>query len=287
MSLQRTLFSIAVLTTCLAAFAATTSAQGLRLYQEMSPPERASFISEQARRIGQQMSGNAYEFTPAFEAEIEKAVEDYAARIGRGGRGAIQSGDRSGGLGRSDLRAVFERGRAHAPLLIGAFRARNLSPLMGLYLPLIESEYRNAPALNAAGAVGMFQFLPRTGELYGLSPQELLDVEKSADAAARYLSDSLARFKDDAMKEALALLSFNRGRQKIVRDLQLVGKDDAGRRCAICALTAARTQLDETFQKESVHYVPGFFAAAIIGENPQAFGLSLRPLSSYEATAAP
>jgi hypothetical protein len=107
-------------------------------------------------------------------------------------------------------------------------------------------------------------------------------VEKSADAAARYITDGLKQFKDDPMKEALALLSYNRGRPGTARDLQLV-VDDQTKQCSICALTAARDRLDETFQKENVYYVPRFFAAAIIGENPQAFGLQLQPLSSHEA----
>jgi hypothetical protein len=41
--------------------------------------------------------------------------------------------------------------------------------------------------------------------------------------------------------------------------------------------------LDKTFRSESVYYVPRFFAGAIIGENPQAFGLQTRPLSSLES----
>jgi hypothetical protein len=47
-------------------------------------------------------------------------------------------------------------------------------------------------------------------------------------------------------------------------------------------LTAARTKLDKAFQHESVHYVPRFFAVAIIGENPQVFDLQMQPLSSFE-----
>jgi membrane-bound lytic murein transglycosylase D len=128
----------------------------------------------------------------------------------------------------------------------------------------------------------MFQFLPKTGQRYGLTSQDLLDVEKSANAAARYIADNLKQFKDDPMKEALALLAYNRGEGKTASALQLV-LDDQNRRCSICALTAASSRLDEMFQKENVHYVPNFLAAAIIGENPQAFGLQQQPLSSYEA----
>ena len=79
----------------------------------------------------------------------------------------------------------------------------------------------------------------------------------------------------------MRLLSYNRGSQNTQRDLELV-LDGQNKDCSICALTAARTKLDKTFQDEGVHYVPRFFAAAIIGENPQVFDLQMQPLSSFE-----
>ena len=242
-----------------------------RLYQEMSPTEQANFVEEQARGIARQISGNEYQFTPAFEMEIQRSIDDYVKRIGN------NAGDRPG---KGELRHVFERGRTVAPTLIAIFRGRNVSPLVGLYLPFIESEYLTVPT-SSMGAVGMFQFMPATGRRYGLTRQELSNVEKSADAAARYISDSVSKFADDPMKEALALLAYNRGGEGVSRDLQLV-LDDQNRQCSICALTAARAKLDQTFQDENVYYVPRFFAAAIVGENPQTFGLHVQPLSSYE-----
>lgn len=240
-------------------------------YQQMSQDERAVFVREQARRIGRQMSGTEYEFTPEFEAVIQKFVDSYNKRIGNNG------GDQPW---RGDARYVFERGQTYASALSNAFKAHNISPLIGLYIPLIESEYVNLEAANEAGAIGMFQFLPKTGERYGLTRQELLDVEKSSRAAARYIADSLKQFKNDSMKEALALLSYNRGAPKVVSDLRAF-VNVQNKSCSICALTAASAMLDENFRKENVHYVPRFFAAAIIGENPQVFGLQLQPLSSY------
>jgi membrane-bound lytic murein transglycosylase D len=216
------------------------------------------------------MSGSEYEFTPAFERDIQKAVTQYAQRIGNG------DGDRSG---KTDLRIVLERGHAQAPTLIAAFRSRNVSPLIGLYLPWIESEYVNIEPPNSVAAVGMFQFLPATGERYGLSSQELLDVGKSADAAARYIAESMDMFRADPMKEALALLAYNRGSQRTARAMKVL-LNDQNKRCSICALTADRSKLDETFTHENTFYVPRFFAAAIIGENPQVFGLHIPPLSS-------
>ena len=242
------------------------------LYRQMSPSEQTTFVHDRAREIARQISGNEYEFSPAFEMEIQKHIDSYARRIGN------NRGERPG---KGDARLAFSRGSAFAPTLIAAFKARQLSPLIGLYLPMIESEYVILPAANPAGAIGMFQFLPATGKKYGLTTDELLSVEKSADAAARYIADSLGAFAGDPMKEALALLSYNRGRQNTKTDLELV-VDQSNKQCSICALTAAQAKLDKTFKEENVHYVPRFFAAAIIGENPQAFEIPQQPLSAFE-----
>ena len=238
-----------------------------KTYEAMSHEERGAFVGQQARRIARELSGSEYAFTPAFEEDIQKAVTRFATQVNK------HTGTRT-------LPAVFTRGQAEAPKLIAAFKARNVSPLIGLYIPWIESAYVNIQSPNSMGAIGMFQFVPKTGERYGLSAAELLDVEKSADAAARYITDSVEQFKGDAMKEALALLAYNRGGQRIARDLKLV-LNDQNKQCSICALTASRDKLDETFRSESGYYVPLFFAAAIIGENPQAFGLQGPPLSSH------
>jgi hypothetical protein len=126
----------------------------------------------------------------------------------------------------------------------------------------------------------MFQILPSTGERYGLAVDDLLDVAKSADAAARLIADGVQVFKGDPMKEALAVAAYNRGAQKTTRELKLL-VNDQNKQCSICALTADRSKKDEAFGSETVFYVPQFFAAAIIGENPQVFGLPGQPLSSH------
>jgi hypothetical protein len=252
--------------------AGTVTAQSGTLYQQMTLTQRAAFVTDKAREISRKMSGSDYEFTTAFEMEIQKAVDRYARRIGN------NAGDSPG---KGDARFIFERGQTVAPTLIRAFKAHNVSPLIGLYLPLIESEYINISSPNSMGAVGMFQFVPQTGANYGLSAEDLLNVDKSADAAARYIGDGLNTFSTDRMKEALALLAYNRGGTAVERDIAAL-VNDQNRGCSICALTEQRDKLDKTFRNESVYYVPSFFAAAIIGENPQAFGLSTPALSSLE-----
>jgi len=273
MKFKRTFLFLIALTICLGTMPKATRAthQTGATYQQMTQAERAAFVSERARRLAFQMSGRDYKFTPAFEAAIQRSVDMYVQRI---------SNNRGDQPGRGDARLIFERGQTFAPILSSSFKARNVSQLIGLYLPAVESEYVNIQSPNSAGATGLFQFLPKTGELYGLTSGDLLDVPKSADAAARYIADGIKKFDDDPMKEALALLAYNRGFNHVERDLATLVTTKT-RACSICALTDQAYKLDATFQNENVYYVPRFFAVAIIGENPQSFGLQTPPLSSF------
>lgn len=266
MKLQKLVLLIAAAMISVTMCSVNVSGQTDKTYQQMSRAERSAFVAAQARRIAREISGREYEFTAAFDEDIQQAVNNYTHRLGSSSK--------------RDVRVAFERIPAHAPTVMAPFRARNLSPLLGLYIPFVESEYVNIDSPNKMGAVGMFQFLPKTGERFGLSPLDLLDVAKSADAAAQYIAQSINFFKNDPMKEALALLAYNRGEHKTMRDLKFLAADQ-NKQCTICVLSADRSKLDETFRYENVFYVPRFFAAAIIGENPQAFGLQTQPLSSY------
>src|SRR5688572_30796608 len=271
MKLRRITFFVVAITACFAAAPGrVANAQSDKLYQQMTPAERTAFVSAKARSIAREMSGNDYQFTRDFEATIQKHVDSYVQRIGTGQPGR-------------DTRAIFERGQSSAPTINGVFKKHKISPLIGLYIPAIESAYINIQSPNEAGSLGMFQFTIKTGEQFGLTPTDLLDVEKSADAAAHYIARSMKKFKDDPMKEALAILAYNRGAGNVERDLALLVTAENGA-CSICVLTENSKRLDATFQNESVYYVPRFFAAAIIGENPQAFGLLTQPLSSFGAT---
>ena len=269
---QKPLMASLELVLVLIAFLFTSAAAQEKPYREMGAGERVNFVSDQARRLSRELTGEEYAFTPEYIVEIEKTVDYYANRISPEGRNEF---------GTHDVRLIFSRGSAVAPEVIKAFRARNLSPLYGLYIAAIESEFVNIRTPNENGAAGMFQFIPSTARQLGLTPDDVFDEGKSADAAARYIQNGLEKFGDESTKGALALLSYNRGSVAVEHDLK-VAITESNKSCSICALTAARSQLDKSFQSESVHYVPMFFAVAIVGENPDRFGLKTKPLSSLE-----
>jgi hypothetical protein len=78
----------------------------------------------------------------------------------------------------------------------------------------------------------------------------------------------------------LVLLSYNRGTNGVLDALRLLRETDRNYERNFWTLFANRDRLDETFRQESANYVPGFFAVAIIGENPEVFEIGTPPLSS-------
>ena len=85
------------------------------------------------------------------------------------------------------------------------------------------------------------------------------------------------------MGNALALAAYNMGSKGIREYLDAVeALDDAEAELRFWAL-AGNSGFDALDNRESPRYITAFFAAAIVGETPEAFGLRMRPLSSYAA----
>jgi membrane-bound lytic murein transglycosylase D len=163
------------------------------------------------------------------------------------------------------------------PLIARSFAARKVPVIIGIYLPVIESAYRNCYE-NSIGAKGLYQFLPQTAEQYGVAREDMCDVEKMTPAAAHYIADRMAELGEDSQSVTLVLLSYNRGPEWVRNTLrELRGTENYER--DFWTLFAHRDQLGESFRNESAAYVPSFFAAAIIGENPEVFELPMPALS--------
>ena len=142
---------------------------------------------------------------------------------------------------------------------------------------MIESEYLPCSE-SSIGGKGPFQFLPQTAKAYGVSPDDRCNMEQMAPAAAHYIADHMADLGDDAESMTLVLLSYNHGATWVRGALrQLRAADDYER--TFWTLFKNRELLGPAFRNQGAGYVPMFFAAAIVGENPQNFGLDMLPLS--------
>ncbi len=245
-----------------------------KLYIRMNEDEQNEFIYSQARNISRMMSNREYVFTDDVLPYIKKYVDGYARRVG----------NRSTAIWGEDLTSLFSRARRLAPDIIREFNARGVPKVVGLYIPMIESEYREC-LTSPVGAKGLFQFMAATARGYGVDPDDRCDVKKMAPAAAKYIKDRIAEFGSDAMSVALGIAGYNRSPDSVRRDLNDVinGKN---KERSFWTLVANSDKLDRFFQNENIKYVPKFFAAAIVGENPWAFGLEMNPLSTYAGSAA-
>jgi pSer/pThr/pTyr-binding forkhead associated (FHA) protein len=253
-------------------------AAGRRLYRQMSEEEKLEFIKRRAQHIAVMMGRRPYSFTPEALTHIKFWLDAFARRVG----------NHRTGLWGGDTIYILERGKRHAPTITRAFHEHNVPVVVGLYIPFIETEYTNISSDNFAGAAGLFQFLGPTAEHYGVPRSERTNVPRMAGAAARYFRDNILSFGDDPMSVALSIAGYNRAPESVKRDLRNVlnAPNNEDKERSFWTLIANQGKLDEYFQRENVNYVPRFFAAAILGETPWAFGIQMRPLSTYTEPGA-
>ena len=229
-----------------------------RTYKEMKPAEQLQFLEREAARATAMLAddGKPVEVTSDGLLLVKREVDDYASRL--------DSADAR--PWRENIRLVLDRGAHYAPGIGAAFKAEGVPAGLGIYLAMVESEY-NECLESPMGAKGVFQFLPKTGERYGLAADDLCDFERSASAAARYQKDLRAQFGSSGRGALVALLAYNQGERKM-KETFGAGESFWG--------TLVRSP-----GSEASRYVSRVIAASIVGENPAAFGLPGKPLSSY------
>ncbi len=144
-------------------------------------------------------------------------------------------------LDRYDMRERFDREQmaftyAYASTIVTIKRANLYFPVIepilkehGIpddfkYLALVESNF-NTRAFSSAKAAGFWQFMPETAKQYGLEISNGIDeryhIEKSTEAACRYLKDAYDKFGDWPTVAA----SYNAGMERISSEqsMQQVG----------------------------------------------------------------
>jgi membrane-bound lytic murein transglycosylase D len=139
------------------------------------------------------------------------------------------------------------------------------------YLAVAESSLRNA--VSPAGAKGVWQFMKKTGEYYGLEVNKEVDeryhIEKATEAACKYIKDYYKRFGS----WTLAAAAYNMGGTRLSREL------DNQR---------ASTYYDLNLNQETARYVFRIVAIKEILKSPRTFGFFLDqedmypPLEDYE-----
>jgi membrane-bound lytic murein transglycosylase D len=140
-------------------------------------------------------------------------------------------------------------------------RRKNM-PLDLVWLAMIESGFEPT-ARSPVGAVGLWQFMPETGRLYGL-PQdrfldERVDVTAETEAAADFLNDLHRRFGS----WDFAMAAYNMGYAGLAAAERRYNTNDFW----------ALSKLEGSLPWETTLYVPKILAAAVVMKNPKVFAL--------------
>lgn len=180
--------------------------------------------------------------------------------------------------GRGMFETWLKRSGRYQEMIEGELRGRRL-PEDLIWVAMIESGF-DARAKSPAGAVGLWQFMPATGAVYGLARNAFMDQRKNprmaSQAAAHHLRDLYLRFG----AWDLALAAYNMGYEQLLNAIDKYGTSDfneLARQEAIPAETAA--------------YVPKIAAAAIVANNLERFGFDKvevsRPIDAAEIAVPP
>jgi pSer/pThr/pTyr-binding forkhead associated (FHA) protein len=246
-------------------------------YQAMSEDEKSRYIAFKAEKVARTIGNQASEPIPAEAImQIKNSVNAYASRVNSKPLGGCRFGD--------NLQITLERASRNSPFINRHFNAEGIEPQIGIYVAMIESEH--CPCLESpTHAKGVFQFLASTAPDYGLDPNQRCEPDPSAKAAAKYLKSLIGRFGTASDSVPLAIASYNSGQGHLSNNLDKVFAAAANQKRNFWTLVANKSAMQgnagKQFANENIKYVPKFFAAAIIGENPQDFGLNLQPLSTY------
>lgn len=191
---------------------------------------------------------------PDFPVRLDEKVVEYLRfyRDSEKGQAIIQVWARK--VGRYTAAMVAELAKAGLP--------RDL-----VWLSLIESGH-NPTIYSAAGAAGLWQFIPDSARMYGLTVDrwvdERLDPMRSTQGAGKYLSDLYQRFGS----WELAMAAYNMGHGGLARSVVKYNTNDFWK----------LSTLEAALPWETALYVPKVFALAIVMNNRRAFGIGDVPL---------
>ena len=160
---------------------------------------------------------------------------------------------------RGYMERTLERGAAYFPMIRQVFAEEGI-PQDLAYLGVVESGYINQ-AKSYARAVGMWQFMPSTGRLFGLKIDRWIDERrdpvKATHAAARYLR----RLYEGSGDWYLALAGYNAGPLTTQRAQAALG-------------TANFWDMYRSpyLRNQTKNYIPEMCAAVLIARNPESYG---------------
>ncbi len=164
--------------------------------------------------------------------------------------------------GRRIMRGWLERQGRYRDVIVAALRKAKL-PEDLLYLAMIESSY-DSTERSRVGASGLWQFMPGSGRIYGLTIDRWVDERndpvRATEAAMGAWADLYQRFGN----WDLAMAAYNAGYGAVLKAIARFNSNDFW----------ALVDYENALPWESGIYVPKALAAAIVGHNLATFGFA-------------
>lgn len=166
------------------------------------------------------------------------------------------------------LDRVMQRAEPILYFIVDEVQQRGMPGELAL-LPVVESAFHPF-ALSHASAAGLWQFIPATGERYGLKQtwwyDGRRDIYAATHAAMDYLEFLGGMFDGDWL---LALAAYNTGESRVLR-LRNSQQSRGG--------PATFTAISGSLPRETRSYVPKLLGLACVVADPQRFDVNLRPI---------
>jgi membrane-bound lytic murein transglycosylase D len=180
--------------------------------------------------------------------------------------------------GRGMFESWLKRSGRYQDMIQEELRERRL-PEDLLWVSMIESGF-DPNAKSPVGAVGLWQFMPATGAVYGLRQNKFVDQRRNprlaTQAAVHHLRDLYMRFG----QWDLALAAYNMGYEQLLERIDRVGTTDFNELARAGVLP-----------EETAKYVPKIVAAAIVANNLERFDFHdtpvAKPVDSAEIAVPP
>jgi membrane-bound lytic murein transglycosylase D len=180
--------------------------------------------------------------------------------------------------GRGLFESWLKRSGRYQDMILENLRERGL-PEDLIWVAMIESGF-DPRAKSPAGAMGLWQFMRPTGEVYGLHVTSFVDLRKNpvvaTQAASHHLRDLYQRFG----AWDLAMAAYNMGYEQLLRSINLYGTTDFNELARQRAIPS-----------ETSNYVPKIVAAALVANNLERYGFGevklFQPVHSAELSVPP